>query len=198
MSRPASPTKKPTMSRPSSPTKSLPHRTGHTDNNKLPWINRQFHKISDKVCDLCHKNHPETKNKLDSAGVPTGNGSISDGEGGKEVGFNAFGKENVGLSKDEAESKPDVNMGPSEWNAAKIPGPYGNVPAVEKDIKHVETAQEASGSGSGSGVGTDAKAETRTTANVPTDGEDIGEGGLTGEIGPHTALNSHPVSGLFR
>ncbi|KAL2072923.1 hypothetical protein VTL71DRAFT_10247 [Oculimacula yallundae] len=171
---------------------------------KRPWLNRQLSKIGEKL----HKSSSEgKKNKAatDSAGVPTGNAPVVVG---REVGFSAFGngKEHE-VGGDRGNKVVSGKENEAQVEVVEISTPHPGTPvkhnaeadADEKTGWLSEPAGTTAVSGTGSGYD---GSHARTHGHVPYDGGDsgnaVGHGGIQGEVGAHTALNSHPVAGLFR
>ncbi|PVH75871.1 hypothetical protein DL98DRAFT_536170 [Cadophora sp. DSE1049] len=191
------------MSPPPTPTPTTPI--------KRPWINRQLSKLNTKLQKLQPGDHKKNKVKIEdpTGGDAAGNASMGMGMG-REAGFSAFGagdfkaegkgkgKENIDVlelgdprasDEDEDELFKDFHQEAAKGKGAEVTEPVG------------EKADVGAGSGIGSGCGTDAVDHARTHAMVPFDGgSGSSSGGRTieGDITKNTALNSHPVAGLFR
>lgn len=134
---------------------------------------------------------------------------------GREVGFSAFG---AGESDErEGKGKAHEKIGVLEVDGLGASGDDEVFSDFHREVdkgegeKVAESAGEKADAGdndgveteSGAGASTDTYDHARTHAMVPFDGglgssASAGERTIEGDITKNTALNSHPVAGLFR
>ncbi|KAG4421553.1 hypothetical protein IFR04_005280 [Cadophora malorum] len=206
------------MSRPSTPIPNPTTAEHTTSTKKTPWINRQLSKLNTKL----HKLHPSghgTKNNIED---PTGGGAAGNAATGREAGVSAFGdggdlsheggvgaigevegkgkgKEKIGVLELHGENEHGDELFKDFHEEEAKDSNKGN--GIQKVGFDAEDSGTGAVAGSASGTGTDTVDFARTHAMVPFDG---GEGsssggrGIEGDITKNTALNSHPVAGLFR
>lgn len=205
------------MSRPSTPIPTTPDPV--TSTKKTPWINRQLSKLNTKL----HRLRPSGDGKKDKNEDTTSGNAAGNGAMGREVGFSAFGDGRVsndggietnreGDGKGKGKEKVGVlELHGEDEHGDELFKDFGGGDTKDKEkgngIEKVGVDAEksapgaVSGSASGPGSGTDTADLAHTHTMVPFDGgESSGSGGrsIEGDITKNTALNSHPVAGLFR
>ena len=214
------------MSRPSTPIPIPTTPEPMTSTKKTPWINRQLSKLNSKLHKLrpsCDgkKDKNEDRTGCDAVGNDAmgrevrfsafgdgGNGGVvGNGNGGEEGGVETNekakgkGKEKVGVLELHGEDEHgDALFKDFGGGEAKDEEKGNGTEKVSVDAEN-SAPGAISGSASGTGSGTDTADLTHTHTMAPSDGgESSGSGGrsIEGDITKNTALNSHPVAGLFR